>query len=66
MLKSEGRNPSVVMEVFASADGILCGMDEVLTILCEALPKDARVWALNDGAEITKKVKLIVEHKREN
>ena len=53
VLKAEGRNPSVVMEVFPNAHGLLCGIREVLAILREILPKDARVWALDDGVAMT-------------
>ncbi len=54
VLKAEGRNPAVVMEVFPNADGLLCGIREVLDILRRALPDDARVWALDDGVAMAR------------
>ncbi len=55
ILKAEGINPTVVMEVFPSRDGILCGMKEEKALLTEILPKDAEVWALNDGDTMSRK-----------
>jgi len=62
VLKSENRNPSVVMEVFANADGLLCGIDEVVDVLCETLPGDAQIWALNDGAVMSRKEVVLRIH----
>lgn len=56
VLKKEGLNPTATMEVFPTSDGILCGMEEVKTLLEKVLPKDKReVWALEDGEPITRK-----------
>jgi nicotinate phosphoribosyltransferase len=49
VMELEGVNPRVTMEFFPSGDGILCGMKEVLTLLRQALPSDAEVWALEEG-----------------
>jgi len=44
------------MEVFPRRDGILCGIDQVKTLLAEVLPKkDAEVWALEEGESFTQK-----------
>ena len=50
ILKKEGLDPMATMEVFASRDGVLCGMHEVLALLDRVLPPDRReVWALSEG-----------------
>ncbi|MEA3346070.1 MAG: nicotinate phosphoribosyltransferase [Chloroflexota bacterium] len=49
ILRAEGLNPVVTMEVFANRPGILCGMREVLDLLDAALPEDGEVWALEEG-----------------
>ncbi|MDY6835764.1 MAG: nicotinate phosphoribosyltransferase [Chloroflexota bacterium] len=56
ILKKEGLNPNATMEVFPRRCGTLCGMQEVLVLLDEVLPKDSReVWALEDGEEFQPK-----------
>ncbi|MBN1855407.1 MAG: nicotinate phosphoribosyltransferase [Dehalococcoidia bacterium] len=56
ILKKEGINPVVTMEVFPRRDGILCGIEQVKTLLAEVLPKkDAEVWALEEGQSFTQK-----------
>ena len=56
ILKKEGINPVVTMEVFPRRDGILCGIDQVKTLLAEVLPKkDAEVWALEEGESFNQK-----------
>ncbi len=56
ILKKEGLNPVATMEVFPSRSGILCGMEEVITLLDQVLPKDNReVWALSDGESFSRK-----------
>ena len=55
VLKAEGRDPDVVLEVFPNGDGLLCGIREVLENLREVLPDDAGVWALDDGDAMTRK-----------
>ena len=49
ILKAEGLNPVVTMEVFSNGAGILCGMREALDLLARVLPEDAEVWALDEG-----------------
>jgi len=50
ILKKEGINPVATMEVFPRRGGILCGIEEVKTLLDEVLPEDNReVWALSEG-----------------
>lgn len=56
ILKKEGLNPVATMEVFPSRDGILCGMNEVLTLLEKILPEQNReAWALSEGEPFEKK-----------
>jgi nicotinate phosphoribosyltransferase len=44
------------MEVFPTHDGILCGMEEVLTLLRQVLPEGKReVWALAEGEPMKRK-----------
>ena len=49
IMELEDLNPVVSMEIFPSADGVLCGMKEVLKLLGQALPPEAEVWALDEG-----------------
>jgi len=50
ILKKEGINPAVTMEVFSRQAGILCGIEEVKALLDRVLPEDNReVWALDQG-----------------
>jgi nicotinate phosphoribosyltransferase len=49
ILRHEGLNPIVTIEVFANAPGILCGIKEVLALLKKVLPAQAEVWALAEG-----------------
>ncbi|MCK4843766.1 MAG: isochorismatase family protein, partial [Dehalococcoidia bacterium] len=50
ILKKEGINPVVTMEVFSRQAGILCGIEEVKALLDRVLPEDNReVWALDQG-----------------
>jgi len=56
ILREEGINPVATMEVFTSRAGILCGMEEVKTLLAEVLPGDSReVWALAEGETMAAK-----------
>ena len=53
VLQAAGVNPTVVMEVFPGRAGVLCGIEESLTLLREVLPADgAEVWALAEGADV--------------
>ncbi|GAB4535138.1 MAG: nicotinate phosphoribosyltransferase [Anaerolineae bacterium] len=49
IMEMEGLNPIVSMEVFPNADGMLCGIKEVIDLLRRVLPKDAELWALEEG-----------------
>ncbi|UCG54340.1 MAG: nicotinate phosphoribosyltransferase [Dehalococcoidia bacterium] len=50
ILKKEGLNPVATMEVFSSRPGILCGIEEVKTLLSTALSRiKGEVWSLNEG-----------------
>ena len=62
VLKAEGRDPDVVVEVFPNADGLLCGIREVLENLREVLPDEAVVWALDDGDAMTRKEVVLRLH----
>ncbi len=56
ILKKEGINPIATMEVFPGRDGILCGIEEVKSLLAEVLPKDnCEVWSLSQGEPFDKK-----------
>src|SRR6266571_903536 len=55
VLEGEGLNPSVTMEFFPSAGGILCGIREALGLLERVLPKEGEVWALPEGAAFDRK-----------
>jgi nicotinate phosphoribosyltransferase len=56
ILKKEGINPVTTMEVFPTGDGILCGMEEVKTLLEKVLPENNReVWALAEGESFRRK-----------
>ncbi len=55
IMEMEGLNPVVSMEVFPSADGLLCGMKEVIDLLRRVLPTDAEVWALEEGTLVQAK-----------
>jgi nicotinate phosphoribosyltransferase len=49
IMEMENLNPIVSIEVFPSADGVLCGITEVITLLRRVLPEGADVWALEEG-----------------
>ncbi|MBC7263805.1 MAG: nicotinate phosphoribosyltransferase [Chloroflexi bacterium] len=55
ILRAEGLDPVVTMEIFPSRSGILCGMKEVLAILAEVLPPTGEVWALSEGEAMSAK-----------
>jgi hypothetical protein len=56
ILRREGLDPLVSMEVFARQDAVLCGIDEAKILLAHALegavPGEAVVEALDDGDDI--------------
>ena len=49
ILRAEGLDPVVTMEIFPNDAGILCGMNEVLDLLAQVLPDGSEVWALAEG-----------------
>ena len=55
VLAREEIDPVVTMEVFPNGDGTLCGMTEVLENLATVWPEDASVWALDEGAAMSRK-----------
>lgn len=59
ILRREGLDPAVTMEVFAREEALLCGMDEAKTLLAHVLenasPGEAAVEALSDGDLIAPK-----------
>ncbi|MFP3975646.1 MAG: nicotinate phosphoribosyltransferase [Dehalococcoidia bacterium] len=56
ILEKENLNPVATMEVFPGHDGLLCGMNEALTLLEKVLPSENReVWALSEGDRFQKK-----------
>ena len=55
VLKAENLNPTVTLEVFPNDPGLLCGMQEVLKHLTQALPHSTQVWALPEGSEMASK-----------
>ncbi|MBI4216119.1 MAG: nicotinate phosphoribosyltransferase [Chloroflexi bacterium] len=55
ILRAEGVNPIVTMEVFPSREGVLCGMEEVQELLRQALPPQRKVWALAEGEWMRRK-----------
>lgn len=59
ILRREGIDPDVTMEIFPTRAGLLCGMNEALQLLDAVLPRDARVWHVPEGAAMeTKQVVL--------
>ncbi len=52
VLIAEGRDPTVTMEVFASRGGVLCGMEEALRLVHDAMPADGRAWSREEGDRI--------------
>lgn len=55
VLRAAGRDPEVAMEVFASREGVLCGMQEVRALLDRVLPPGGEVWALAEGDPIQRR-----------
>jgi len=49
VLRAEGLDPVVTMEIFPNDAGILCGVNEVLDLLAAVLPTGGEVWALPEG-----------------
>ncbi len=56
ILAKEGFNPVATMEIFSRGEGILCGINEVMTLLKKVLPTDnSEVWALYEGDTFQRK-----------
>lgn len=56
ILKKERVNPVVTMEVFPRRDGILCGIEEVKSLLTQVLPRgESEVWSLEEGDSFSRK-----------
>ncbi|GAF83195.1 unnamed protein product, partial [marine sediment metagenome] len=56
ILKKEGINPVATMEVFPRRAGILCGIEEVKSLLAKVLSEDNyEVWALSQGEPFDRK-----------
>ncbi len=56
ILEKEGLNPVATMEVFPRRSGIICGMNEALSLLDRVLPLGNReVWSLEEGDSFTSK-----------
>ena len=56
ILKKERLNPVATMEVFPRRAGLLCGIEEVKSLLARVLPRDNReVWALSQGEPFDRK-----------
>jgi nicotinate phosphoribosyltransferase len=55
ILRREQLDPIVTMEIFPGRPGVLCGIDEALTLLRTALPKTGMVWAMEEGAPMRAK-----------
>jgi len=50
ILKAEGLDPLVTMEVFARQTALLCGMREVEGLLRQTLPAATEAWTLDEGS----------------
>ncbi len=55
ILRKEGLDPVVTMEVFPSKTGVLCGMREVKALLDKVLPPGSEAWSLSEGEPIQRK-----------
>jgi nicotinate phosphoribosyltransferase len=51
-LHAEGLDPQVTMEYFGDRDALLCGIDDALEILREAIDGHGEIWALPEGERI--------------
>lgn len=56
ILIKDKKHPNVLMQVWCRDDGILCGIDEAISILklCSKNPKNLKIKALYDGNKIKK------------
>ena len=65
VMRLESLNPVVTMDLYASSDGVLCGVEEVKALLKSVLPQndsdnpvetlenEVQVWALDEGEVFT-------------
>lgn len=51
-LRAEGADPVVTMEYFGDREGVLCGLDQALGVLRQALGDGGEVWSLKEGDPI--------------
>src|SRR5579872_7007325 len=51
-LAGAGLDPVVGMDFFPDRDGVLCGVDDAVELLREALGDGGEVWALRDGDDM--------------
>ncbi len=49
ILEHAGLNPVVTFELFSGGNGILCGIDQALSLLREVLGPGDKVWAVPEG-----------------
>ena len=56
ILRMDGNDSSVVMQVFARQNGVLCGIDEAIAVirLCADSPEELKISALYDGDRVSK------------
>jgi nicotinate phosphoribosyltransferase len=56
ILRADGNQAAVLMQVFCRGDGIICGMDEAIAILrtCAEGGEGLKLHALNDGDRVEK------------
>jgi nicotinate phosphoribosyltransferase len=55
ILRREKINPVATMEVFPGRAGIMCGIEEVKSLLAKVLPANGEVWALSEGDPMQRK-----------
>jgi nicotinate phosphoribosyltransferase len=48
-LRHAGRDARVTMDIFSSRAGLLCGIQEVQSLLQRVLPREAEVWSLAEA-----------------
>ncbi len=62
ILEAEGMDPNVVMEIFPSQAGLLCGIEEVKALLARVLPAEAEVYGLEEGVQVDAKEVVLRIH----
>ncbi len=53
IMKEDGHDPVVKMQIFQRGEGILCGVEAVLDLFAHTCVDDAEVWSLQEGAAIS-------------